>query len=278
MLAFFSHNYNMTYEDFIIELGNVDYVMSLLNFHRECLECGSLRQRASSNQYQCVKCNDSLSPLKGTLYQGAHYPLSKGFMLTWLLANQPVTNKSLQRKGLAATTIQRFIYRQHERLKNWLEEQELTEIIELDEAYIGKGKGRSNNKGLIIGVEKRKNGSAVPVLKESFDKTTCDNYVIKHVNKQAVIITDGWKGYNNISNHCQEHKIVRSYHELPNVHSAINNLKTYLKTYVRPVSDKYLPGYLAHWAWLYSHRDLTEEERFNQLLKLNLKGGLMLNE
>lgn len=268
----------MVYEEFIVKLGDDNYTSSLLNFKRECLKCGCLRKNTGSHQYQCSKCNDSLSPLKGTLYQGAHYPLGKGFMLTWLLAQQPVTNKSLQRKGFTATTIQRFIGRQQERLKGWLNEQELAGIVELDEAYIGKGKGRGNNKGLFVGVEENKNGLIIPVLSKSFNKQSCNNYVEEYVNNQATVLTDGWKGYNNISKYCREHVIKKSYHELPNVHSAINNLKKYLRTYVRPVSDKHLPGYLAHWAWLYSHRDLTEEERFKKLLALNLKGGLMLNE
>jgi transposase-like protein len=271
----------MSYEELVRRLPNKEHAVEFLkeevSFNRKCNECGRLRQ-SKQLQYYCPKCKDSVSLLAGTIFAKAHYPLQEGLLLTWLYSQGAVTSKSLQEKGLASTTVQRFLSKQQGRLLDWLSEQSVEENIEIDEAYLGSGKGRGNSRGVILAVEKKNNGLAIPQVLNNFTKKNCHAFIKENVQTNSVVLTDGWKGYNDldqIMGKKYQHQRAGDYKDLPQVHSAINHLKRYLATYIRPVSEKYLPGYLAHWAFLYSHRGLTSEQKFKALLDLNMRGRVL---
>jgi IS1 family transposase len=225
------------------------------------------------SQYYCRYCKRNTSQWKGTIFEYGRIDFTTRLDILWQLAQKPVTNKQAQREwSLGPDTYQRYQYKIFKTCQDWMSEAYLVDKIEVDEAFLGKGTGRSALPALFIAVEKNKKGKVIVQKSDSFTKESCHAFINHLDNDQiSTIHTDGWKGYAGID----KRSIHLSYKQLPQVHSAISQLKTYLKAYVRPVHEKHLPLYLAHWAWLYSYRRLSPEERFQLLLDQGMKGRIL---
>lgn len=244
-----------------------------------CLKCSRVLHKKDTIKYKCNYCKKSTSLWKGTLFENRRIPLQTRVELLWLLANGPLTNKQTQRQySLNANAFQSYQLGVFSLCQQWMSEQLLNGIVEVDETYLGKGLGREAVPAVFIAVEKKRNGRVIALPENSFTKNNCHKLVEQTVDSNSSILTDGWRGYNSIEEIVGKnynHQVKSSHKQLPQVHSSINNLKKYLSAYIRLPKYKYLQYYLAHWAWLYSHRQLTEEQRFNLLIDLSMQGRVL---
>jgi transposase-like protein len=228
------------------------------------------------DQYSCSACRQSWSYWAGTVFASSHLSAEKKALLLSLLAYRPLTSREACKiHGFNTHPYQRLQRKIFERCYQWMLEEKLIGPVEADETYLGQGLGRSATPGVFLSVEKKTNGRVIVLSENSFTKQNCNKLVKKTVLANNVIITDGWKGYNDLEKLGYTHQTVATFKDLPQVHSAISHLKRYLKTYVRPPKEEYLHLYLAHWAFLYSHRGLPSQKREGKLLELCLQGRIL---
>lgn len=260
-----------------MDIAGVDDLFHLLKqsypVSGQCPVDESHRLYGRGGYFECRACKKYYSYYEGTVFAAGRLDFRVRLDMLWQLAQAAVTNKQAQREwGVNPNTYQRFQYGIFRTCQSWMNQQELQGEIEVDEAFLGTGVGRSALPAVFIAIEKDARGRVQVQRSEQFTKNACHAFITSiDTDAVSMIHTDGWKGYNDIYKRVQH----STYTELPQVHSAINQLKTYLKTYVRPVKEDYLSLYLAHWAWLYSHRHLTPAERFDALLNEGMRGRVL---
>lgn len=166
------------------------------------------------------------------------------------------------------------------KLRNALFEREgfeLENFIEADETFYGgygeKGRrGRAKNEKkamLVLAVEKRHAkkgnreyiaGNARIEVIESADTATLTGFMKRHVKSGTRVITDGWRGYGNLSNAGFNHTGViasgkAAGEHLPIVHIMFSNLKAWLNGTHHGVSKKHLHRYLREWNYRFNRRN-----------------------
>src|SRR6202521_4588325 len=130
----------------------------------KCLRCQSDNVGPVSDRkvFVCYSCRYQFSVTVGTIFHDSHLPLTKWFLVTYLMTES--------RKGISANQVKRMLgisyktawYLCH-RIRAAMTEAEhkLTGTVEVDETYIGgkrKGKGHRDklvNKTAVIGIRER---------------------------------------------------------------------------------------------------------------------------
>lgn len=84
-------------------------------------------------------------------------------------------------------------------------------LIEVDETFIGTRKynrGRNKNTQWVVGMLERKTNNIRFEKVDNRDCSTLLNVLKKYIHPKATIVTDYWKGYNNIKTYFSDHKTV----------------------------------------------------------------------
>lgn len=232
--------------------------------------------------FKCSKCRKNFSIRKGTIFEDSGLPLQKWFFAIFLL--------TAHKKGISSCQLARDIsitqksawfvlHRIRYALKTGsFDKGTLKNVVECDETYVGgkhKGKrGRgSENKTPVFGMkERRGNVIAKPVTR--VDGTTLKGLIRKNVDKNAIIMTDEWTAYNNLSKEYQ-HKVInhrRKEYVNGDIHvNGIENFWSILKRGILGIyhhtSKEHLSRYCDEFAYRHNTRDLKDVDRFNQTLQ-----------
>lgn len=144
--------------------------------------------------------------------------------------------------------------------------------IEVDETYIGgsdlggkRGRGSESKKIVVIAVEvlSPKGFGRVRMRRiPDVSGNSLTPFVNEVVEKGSQVLTDGWKGYNKLSNHGYQHeKVVLSdtgdpaHVSMPAVHRISALLKRWLlSTHQGSVSGKHLDYYLDEYTFRFNRR------------------------
>jgi len=139
--------------------------------------------------------------------------------------------------------------------------------IEVDETYIGgkqsgnkRGRGTDNKVLVAVAVEvdKKKIGrirlGVIPDAKQG----SLENFIKNFVEKGSTVITDGWLGYNGISEKGYRHRILdKNGREkvLPHVHLVISLLKRWIMgTLQGSISSQHMDYYLDEYTFRFNRR------------------------
>lgn len=237
--------------------------------------------------YQCVKCGHRFSVINGTIFEYTMMPLPKWFMLINLMMNakQGVSAKQIERNvGIDYRTAWYACMRVRCAMADQAEN--LHGTIEMDEAYFSgsrnkKGevadnapslsdvtlpekskRGRGTSKVAVVGAVER-GGRVTTKMVSRLNSETLMSVLKRYVreDKSTTVITDGWKGYNKFSREVH-HEVIKHKKEgfaRGNVH--VNTIEGFwsivkngIKGNYRAISKKYLPFYLAEFAYKYNHR------------------------
>ncbi|MGO9685329.1 MAG: IS1595 family transposase [Beijerinckiaceae bacterium] len=234
--------------------------------------------------WQCSKCAAKggyrFSVLVGTIFENTNVGLKTWFKVIYLM----LTSK----KGISALQIQRMMgfgsystahYMCH-RVRAGLADPEfrkLMGIVEVDETYIGgKNKNRhadkkikdargTTGKLIVIGAASRK-GNVVARVIENTDTATLDGFVREAVSeKVSLLATDEHSGYRKLGDLFAHEFVRHSKGEYVNgaVHTqTIDGFWSLLKRGImgsyHKVSRKYLPLYVAEFAWRYNNRNNSD--------------------
>lgn len=221
----------------------------------------------------CPACRHQASVTVGTILDKTRTPLTTWFEAAWHVttAKNGLSAKTVERSlgtsyRVAWTMLQRFrvamVRAERERLSG---------EVEVDETYIGgveKGgkRGRGTAKSLVvIAVEARQPKGFGRVRMRCIPDASGDRlipFVCDAVVPGAVILTDGWGGYNDLTKHGYERRktVLASsgdpaHVSMPGVHRVASLLKRWiLGTHQGSVTPAHLQSYLEEFTFRFNRR------------------------
>jgi hypothetical protein len=231
-----------------------------------CRRCGGHEVGAMHERrrvWQCKLCGAQTSVTAGTVMHNTQTPLRLWFWAAYLVATH--------HPGISAVQLQRQLgIDRHERAWMMLhklrramvapEREPLKREVEVDEFFLGgfqqgmKG-GRQRGKKVLCGVaveiRGRGSGRLRLAILEDAGKPSLSAFVSDTTTPGAIVRTDGWKGYNGLTELGYEHAPFSQGPDpvgdppyLPRAHRAISNLKAWLHGTHRRASRQHLQAYL----------------------------------
>ncbi|XP_065321146.1 uncharacterized protein LOC135928618 [Gordionus sp. m RMFG-2023] len=187
----------------------------LLDNHTCCNNKMIMERNAASYRVRCKICTSSNSIWKGSIFENVNIPVNKFIHLIYLFVSLTSISDSLPLIELAQCTIGKWyaIFRKiycHTQAINFDKIGGPGHVIEIDESHIFK---RKNNTGRIlksnaiwvVGGISRNDGNFFISHTEKRDKDTLLGIISKHVHTDSTIMTDKWKGYNNLNDNGYDH-------------------------------------------------------------------------
>lgn len=238
----------------------------------QCTHCGNTKAWPMKDAlYQCSQCNSKISVTAGTIFHGTHKPLVLWFRAIWWLTGQ--------KNGASALGIQKIMgLGGYKTAWTWLHKlrramitpgrANLSGTIEMDETYIGgekpgkRGRGAAG-KSLVAILAEIKDSAIGRIRLKRIEDASSDSLneaALSTVNKNSLIRTDGWKGYNLLSTLGYQHEIIRPDSNigedlLPNCHRIASLLKRWLLgTHQGAVSHEHLDYYLDEFTFRFNRR------------------------
>lgn len=256
-------------------------------------------------KYHCNKCNQDFTVLTGTIFEASKMPLPKWFQLIALMLNAPKGISSMQLHRTLGITYKSAWYSAM-RVRCAMVDTEvglLEGIVEMDETFVGgkprkrnrkKGtadsvamlsqvesdpnrikRGRGTKKVPVVGIVEREGEKRVRL--EVMDKLTAKNLLgmlKRYVNtEQAIAVTDDFSSYKKFEEEIQHLVIKHSEKQYADgeihtntIEGFFSIIKNGLRGQYHALSKKYLPFYLAEWAYKYNHR-FNRSEMFGETIE-----------
>jgi len=252
---------------------------------------------------RCRKCREDTGLRTGTVMARSREPLSVWFWAAYLVASQT--------PGMSARQFQRQLgISRYETAFNILHKLRAAmvrpnrdriggnagpnEYVEVDETYVGgrtRGRGRGVTDQVVVAgaVEvrwtkksaksnrQRYGGRVRLAVADRNGKTLC-RFIQGAVEPGAVIITDGWEGYNDLPDLGYQHSPVdiKGQHQVADlylkiIHLVFSNLKAWLNGTHHSVSPKHLQAYLNEFTFRFNRR-FTPLNAFRSLLGIATEG------
>ena len=234
--------------------------------------------------YECASCHRQTSITAGTLFHGSRVPLRKWFWALYWVSTDKGSISALRLCkliGVQWLTAHKMLRRLRIAMNHRDSIYRLTELVEVDDAYIGANKtGKAGRGGgqtpVLVAIEKNEEGKpgfvAIEVL-DSLSKSQVIDFAKRRLQPGAVSHTDAFPSLAGLavqSTHIA--KITSSPEEadewLPWVHVVISNLKRFLLgTYHGAVRPHRLQEYIDEFVYRFNRR-FWEEQIPNRLLRL----------
>lgn len=221
--------------------------------------------------FQCSKCHYMLSVTAGTIFESTRKPLTLWFRAIWWVTSQ--------KTGASALGLQRILgFGSYETAWTWLHKlrramirpgrDRLSGEIEVDETYVGgesqgkRGRGASNKALVVIAAQVDGKGIGRIRLRRVMDASgpSLEEAVKNAVEPGSVIRTDGWRGYNRLTECGYKHQIIRDDavvgdNLLPRCHRVAALLKRWLLgTHQGAISHDHLDYYLDEYTFRFNRR------------------------
>ena len=264
-----------------------------------CPHCDSEKAPYKTKRgYRCSdkECRKDFTVKVGTIFENSKIPLRTWFAAIFLATNHKKGISSVQlasHLGITQKSAWHVLHRIREMLKDkapkMLGE---TNMVEVDEAYIGSKEGNKhfkkqrsksnpslNNDGtpykpkrMVVGLVERGGDIVVKHVARATNKEILP-LLEKHISKDAEVHTDESKIYHKVGRTFTHRTVVHSASQyvVGNCHTnTIENFWSQLKRGINGiyhhVSEKHLERYLDEYANRYNTRDLTSQERFELFL------------
>lgn len=237
-----------------------------------CPRCGHHEAWSTSRDlYRCLRCDFQTSVTAGTIFQGTRKPLRLWFRAIWHVTNQ--------KYGANALGLQRVLgLGSYHTAWTWLHKlrramvrprrDRLSGTVEVDETYIGaeaagkRGRGAGGKVLVIVAVEVKDSRIGRIRLRQIPDASarSLGDAVKEAVEPGSVVRTDGWAGYQRLSEAGYAHDVIREEGEvgenlLPRVNRVVSLLKRWLLgTYQGAVHPSYLDYYLDEFTFRFNRR------------------------
>lgn len=243
----------------------------------QCFRCGSLVPPwvTSRGYLHCRECEGEISITAGTVFESTRKPLRVWFQALWLVTSQ--------KHGASALGLQRVLgLGSYQTAWTWLhklrramvrqDRERLHGTVEVDETYVGgvatggkRGRGAENKVIVVIAVEVfRPKGFGRIRMRRIPDVSgnSLVPFLCDVAKPGAEILTDGWGGYNGLTDHSYRHsRTVLSdsgdpaHVSMPGVHRIAALLKRWLLgIHQGAVSGKHLDYYLDEYTFRFNRR------------------------
>lgn len=261
-----------------------------------CPRCGvvgaKFKRIATRPCYQCVECEYQLHPMAGTVFQKTRTPLVHWFYAIYLF--------TATRNGVAAKELQRQLkityktaWRTADQIRKLMvspSTELLSGIVMADETLIGgleknkhknkktsraPGEPANQGKTVVFGMIDSKGRMFTQVLDGDASAEVLRPLIEKNVDKTAVFVTDGFKGYIGLNKRFKEHHVIN--HEIGEyaneqgystnkMENHWSSLKRMIKGTHIHVDRKHLHKYVAENIFRFTNRN-RPDKMFELILK-----------
>ena len=262
---------------FKTEQDCIDYITSIRWAHGfECPVCGSIRYwKKNKGRFECRDCHTETTVTNGTIFHKSTKPLLIWFRAIWWMV--------AQKNGVSAKGLQKILgFGSYQTAWTWLHKfrrlmvlsgrSKLQGTVEVDEVFVGgkksgkRGRGAEGKSLVAVAVELngRKTGRVRLSKIPDASSESLNEFIKNNIEKSSKVITDGWIGYNDLSQIGYAHEIQKSLVKdgdeeiLPNVHRIASLLKRWLLgTHQSYLNKNKLEYYLDEYVFRYNRRTST---------------------
>jgi transposase-like protein len=221
--------------------------------------------------YWCQGCGYQASLTAGTLFNDTHKPLQLWFEAMWYITNQ--------KSGVSALGLQRVLgLGSYHTAWNWLHKlrramvrpgrDRLSGVVEVDETFVGgerpgkRGRGAAGKALVVIAVQEGEKGIGRIRMRRVADAAgeSLEPAVWEMVEPGSTVRTDGWRGYNGLTELGYGHKVVDTHADLGNCQlDLVNRVASLLKrwllgTHQGAVQHSHLDYYLDEYTFRFNRR------------------------
>ena len=265
-----------------------------------CPHCGEENpyKLKDGKTYRCraKTCKKDFTVTVGTVFENSKVPLSTWIAATWVL--------SAHKKGISSCQLARdlgitqktawFVLHRLRLIMGDPEPEPLTNIVEVDETYVGgkwanmnktrRAKMREqgeDNKVAVMGMVQRTGKAKLKVIGQA----TFKEVVRENVDKGAVVVTDTHLAYQGLDQEFAGHGTVNhSQFEYRNGIFYTNTVEGFFSLFKRTilgtyhqVSPKHLSAYCVESSYRFNSREIKDKDRFTRLIS-NAEGRLKYKE
>ena len=237
-----------------------------------CRRCGCTEGwPARRGLYRCQECDYQVSATAGTIFQGTRKPLRVWFRAMWYVVNQ--------KQGISALGLQRVLgLGSYRTAWTWMHKlrvamvrpgrDRLAGTVEVDETYVGgersgkRGRGAEGKTLVVIAAQEDQERIGRIRLCRVPDASgkSLHEAVDKAVEPSSTVRTDGWSGYNGLTDLGYVHDVVRKSAEvgenlLPLANRVASLLKRWLLgTHQGAIRPSHLDYYLDEFTFRFNRR------------------------
>ena len=237
-----------------------------------CPRCGCTGAwPARRGLYRCQECDYQVSATAGTIFQGTRKPLRVWFRAMWYVVNQ--------KQGISALGLQRVLgLGSYRTAWTWMHKlrvamvrpgrDRLAGTVQVDETYVGgersgkRGRGAEGKTLVVIAAQEDQDRIGRIRLCRVPDASgkSLHEAVDKAVEPSSTVRTDGWSGYNGLTDLGYVHDVVRKSAEvgenlLPLANRVASLLKRWLLgTHQGAIRPSHLDYYLDEFTFRFNRR------------------------
>lgn len=256
-----------------------------------CRKCKHISYQIRKNYSRtCNLCDDTESATANTLFHKLKFGLRKSFFICFEMATTSKGLSALQvavRFGIRESTARMFMQKVRKAMKS-SENYPMTGIVHVDEFVVGgyeEGKpGRSydsKKKKAVCAVELTPDGKVKRfyVFKiENYSAKSLKRMFDKHIDKQAKVTTDKWKGYNPIAKEYNITQVLSSKGaNFIALHTMIHQVKSWIRTTYSWVDEKNIDRYFDEFCFRIN-RSQSKETIFHKLITRMVEADNILHK
>ena len=245
-----------------------------------CKKCGGTKYIKGSRPHnrRCLKCKKDESPTAGTMFDKVKFPLLTALNIVFKIVTKKKGMSTLELSRefeLRQKTCWSFKWKIQQAMQS-SKKNPLTGEVHVDEFYIGqpeeqkRGRSKGDKRLVIVALEKVQDGVGRAYAKviESASSEEFKPFFNDHIDMNAVVVTDEWKGYLPLRKEYPHLKQTPSNEgkNFPDMHIHVMNLKGWLRGIRHHCSKEHLQGYLAEYHYRYNRRN-SMNTMFDLLVK-----------
>jgi len=237
-----------------------------------CPQCGTRKAwEMQRGLYWCRCCGYQASVTAGTLFHDTHKPLRLWFDALWYVTSQ--------KSGVSALGLQRVLgLGSYHTAWNWLHKlrramvrpgrDRLSGTVEVDEIFMGgersgkRGRGAEGKALVVIAAQEAEKGIGRIRMRRVADAAgdSLEPAVWEMVEPGSVVRTDGWRGYNGLTELGYQHQVMNKQPDLgDNLLPLVNRVASLLQrwllgTHQGAVQHSHLEYYLDEYTFRFNRR------------------------
>jgi transposase-like protein len=229
------------------------------NIH--CPECGSRNVVRYEKRYRCQKCRAKFSLLSHTWLADTKIELKDLWLILWCWTAQMPVRQAKKITGLS----QKAVRNRYQDFRENLPQDKiiLEKIVQLDEAYFGRFKG----KALLMAKQKGARKLVFKVLDQEPTKLDAITFIRERIKPGSTVCTDGFSIYHGIESYCLvKHRVdihkAWEYSATSEIEGVFGNLRTFIRRMYHHVTTEKLEEIVREFCYRFSHPKMYGNPRY----------------